>query len=636
MEEMDKRVREAAHVLYHEYPIEHWKELQRFQAGDEFDPKHLFRLTDDVWDAWPYVRGGRPTEAARCRFHFGRLHSFLKLYIKWYCYQRLLGGQSLSTSVTALPYALNRADVFLCEQDVTSLEELADPARFALLWEFQVKPWDSREGPRPEKAVKIQQATRTFWEQLRAHFGAPSIIPPVASYMKRKPVEQALDRQQLIPLPVIRQLVNRLALHRDGKMPLNPYHYLRLCVLVLILCLGRRIDEVLSSSRGSGADGPLSTYPAKGEPIENALWFRFHPNKQGPRDVVYISPEWRDIASYCVRTLCVYSDEVRELAPLAEQHLLILVSAQSWTSGRGGPTMPVVLQGEGIPLICSPEKKESPTKQADKRAMALSQSSFRVWLNGSLKKGKYWPGILEEWKITDDGAEDGEIYHLRPHQARHTRQSALARDSHISLITLQQDLNHRNRDMQFAYEHTLTEQHQLLLEKAREGQLFGKALTFLRKLSAVQYPEQESLIDASSSFQAGHPALLNERWRMLLAKSPHFFQFNRVPCGYCVLPQGPEGCTEYMNCLETEEEGCQWFVTEPRNESMMVEIQERVVRHQQSYQESVASGRRVQAQKYEVLSHRAEKLQGEVLQRTSQELRERLRTRKQELEGEIS
>lgn len=91
-----------------------------------------------------------------------------------------------------------------------------------------------------------------------------------------------------------------------------------------------------------------------------------------------------------------------------------------------------------------------------------------------------------------------------------------------------------------------------------------------------------------------------------------------------------------MNCLEAADEGCQWFVTEPGNEAMMGEIQDRVTAHQRAYQESKESGRVVQAQKYEVLKTRSEGMQGEVLRRSSQELRERLRARKQELEKEQS
>ncbi len=61
----------------HRYPQTHWREIQRFVVGNERDPKDLFHLADDLWEAWPYFTHGRPTEAARYRFHFGHLRSFL-------------------------------------------------------------------------------------------------------------------------------------------------------------------------------------------------------------------------------------------------------------------------------------------------------------------------------------------------------------------------------------------------------------------------------------------------------------------------------------------------------------------------------------------------------------------------------
>ncbi len=91
---------------------------------------------------------------------------------------------------------------------------------------------------------------------------------------------------------------------------------------------------------------------------------------------------------------------------------------------------------------------------------------------------------------------------------------------------------------------------------------------------------------------------------------------------------------EYMNCLEATDEGCQWFVTDPENEEMVMEIHERVTAHQRQQQTSAAAGREVQAKKYEVLAQRAEGVQEEVLRRTSQELRDRLRVRRQALEGD--
>ena len=158
--------------------------------------------------------------------------------------------------------------------------------------------------------------------------------------------------------------------------------------------------------------------------------------------------------------------------------------------------------------------------------------------------------------------------------------------------------------MQFAYQHTLREQQQAFLEKARAGELFGRASSWLTDLLCTQQAEQPTGEEHSSPFASGKPMVLDARWRALIARSPYFLQFNRVPCGYCTLPQGPEGCLEYLNCLEATDEGCSWFVTDPENEELVGEIEERVVQHQRASQEGALMGREVQAQKYAILAQR--------------------------------
>ncbi len=318
---------------FHRYPGSHWNELSRFVAGNERDPKDQFCLADDTWNAWTYAAHAHVTEASLYRFRFGHLHSFLKPYVQWFCYQRLLGKRNrLFRADRALPYELTLADAYLLEHGWTCLDEIASPAVFAALWDAQLPELKPGEEQREESATRRQQATHQFWIHLHAHFGAPQVVPPTAACVKRRPVEFAADTGRLVPLPVIRQIVNRLALHRDGAAPLNRYQHLRLCVLVLALCVGRRIREVLSAPRGVGEWGPLSRYPARGGSSEGALWFQFRPSKQGPGDRVYISPEWEDILQYSIQALLRYSDEVREYADPSEQGLLILVSRWNETA----------------------------------------------------------------------------------------------------------------------------------------------------------------------------------------------------------------------------------------------------------------------------------------------------------------
>jgi hypothetical protein len=136
-------------------------------------------------------------------------------------------------------------------------------------------------------------------------------------------------------------------------------------------------------------------------------------------------------------------------------------------------------------------------------------------------------------------------------------------------------------------------------------------------------------------FQEGQPSLLDARWRNLMASNPQLLQFNRVPCGYCALPQGPEGCKEYLNCTEAQDGGCQWFLTDPEDEPMLIQISKRTRQHRCQAETSAAAGRTVQAVKYEVLARRSEAMEAEVLRHASQDMRERLQARKREIEEEL-
>ncbi len=609
----------------HRYPETHWREIQRFVVGNERDPKDLFNLADDLWEAWPYFTHGRPTEAARYRFHFGHLRSFLKPYVKWYCYQRLLGSTTrLYRPLARLSNALTRADTYLFEHGLSSLDDIASPLAFAALWEAHILSSDYEGAPLSSNAVRLQSSTRRFWEHLSLQFGAPQRIPPKTPHAKQRPSDFAADESQLIPPPVILQLVNTLGLHREGKELLNHFDHLRLCIIILAISLGRRIDEILAAPRGSGPDGPLTFYPAKGEVPGGALWFQFRPNKNGPQDQVYISPEWRDITQYCTKTLMHYSDQVRDFARPSEHDLLILVSTWNWTAGARASTAP---PGREAGDYFASSRKRS----VQKRATGLSYSALCKWLqHDRFVNHHHYQGVFAKWHITTDGSADGAIYHLRTHQARHTRQTAIASDPQVSLLARQRDLNHTSRDMQFAYQHTLRTQNQALLEKVREGRLCGPALPWLSNVLGVNSQNNQP----PSHFQEGQPSLLDARWRNLMASNPQLLQFNRVPCGYCALPQGPEGCREYLNCTEAQEGGCQWFLTDPEDEPMLIQISKRTRQHRHQAEASAAAGRTVQAGKYEVLARRSGAMEAEALRHASQEMRERLQARKRAIEEE--
>jgi FixJ family two-component response regulator len=90
-----------------------------------------------------------------------------------------------------------------------------------------------------------------------------------------------------------------------------------------------------------------------------------------------------------------------------------------------------------------------------------------------------------------------------------------------------------------------------------------------------------------------------------------------------------------MNCLEAQEGGCQWFLTDPADEQMVIQITRRAVVHRKQAAESATAGHEVQAGKHEVLARRAEAMEGEVLRSASQELRERMMAKKREIEEEF-
>jgi len=533
------------------YAAGHWEDLSPFLIGEERDPKGLFTLSSDVWEAWPYADRGRPTEAIRYRFRFGHLRSFLKPYLKRYCFLKLIGsGEKLKTGAVVLPRVIPPADRYIADNNYRSLDDLALPGVIDAVWESLLSvPGGAGAGRKevelPPSAFMAQGQTASFWKYLKLHYGAPLYVPPTPGRRKKHVVVAArADASKLIPDAVMRQLVNKLALHRDRVATLNRYHHLRLCVLLLHICLGRRMEEILGSPRGKGPDGPLHRYPRRhdGEQSEDALWFEFNPNKGGPSDVAYVSPEWEDLAYYCVRHLARYSDEVRHLAAREERGLLILVSTLNWTYYRAGNVGVFTDEHKDFVnggVLNGPRRKRDPRNKY--RTRALGYDSFRTWLHGraSLKDPeRSIPGIMERWNITRGGSAEGPVYRLLTHLARHTRQSAIARDPAVTLLTRQRDLNHSSPDTQLVYQHIIEEQNRELIGKVEESPLAGQDMYGLQKLLGI-----EVLRDAApggrSAYGRGLITLLSPRVTRLLEEAPEYFEKNVVSLGICDLPDGP-------------------------------------------------------------------------------------------------
>jgi hypothetical protein len=599
----------------HRYAIEHWPLLRPFVEGMGSDPKDAFILSSDTWSFWPYARNATPSQAGNYRISFGHLSSFLKPFVKWYCYQHLLQrAGDVRVHLKWLPNQFRQVDDYLTSHGYVTLDDLAASTVFDDLWKSLLPPKDP---PFTSQDVRRQSVTRSFWLQIHTVFGIPLLVPPVAPAVRRVFAETGNDERAVIPQPVIAQLMNKLALHREGVERLNRFHHLRLCVLLLNICLGRRMNEILLAPRGEGPEGPLTTYPAQGKDEEGSLWFCFEPNKDGRQNQVYISSAWHDLASYCVKILLFYSDEVRHLALPEEQHFFILISTWNLTArttAAHSPATELDTDYEHFHLNKQNEKRNLQVSCPQTRP--LSYKSFESWLsgNGIGETNHHWPSIFFQWKITTDGKADGEIYHMRTQQARHTRQTALARDPNIPPLIRQRDLNHSSRDMQLVYQHHLKQENAKLRERIAQRKLHGLGTNWLEESLGMVEP------GAPSAFREGSPSLLDPRWRALIVNNPQFIQANRVSCGLCAFPQGPEGCPEFMHCTEATDEGCAWFLTNPNDLQMQRELQQRANEHRTKQQESIATGRTVQAHKYGVMAERTERLRNEGLQKASDEV----------------
>lgn len=552
---------ETAHYVrshQHIYPTSHWPEIQRFIEGDECDPKGVFRLANDTWEAWRYAKNGRPTIASRYRFRFGPLKSWIKPYVKRYCYLCLTGsGKPLGSNASSLPYKLSLADRYIIEHRFTLLDDLALPEVFEALWNAQVNS-DNENGTSlwfSASAVDRQVNTRSFWSDLSHCFHSPRVVPPVAPHKSYTPAEIGADKSKVIPDAVIRQLTNKLALHRSHVVRLNAYAHLRLCVVILMICLGRRPNEILGARRGKGLGGPLERYPCRdeGEKSEGALWFRFCPNKGGPSEWVYISPRWEDVVLYCVRELIRYGDQVRQYAPPGEEDLLILVSTWNWTRGAYASSADGCRASQEFEFRVQPNKEGKKRRyQIKKRTNALSNSSLHRWLNGmgsSTQAAVKTLGVLQEWNITVDGLADSQVYKMCLNYGRHTRQSVLARDSKISPFTRQRDLNHTKADMQFSYQHVLDEQNEALIAKVNDNPLHGQDKQWFDDLFEINSIDQN--LRSTSEQQTGLVGLLTPRWRRLLESNASYFEQNRVDIGVCDTTDGTEECTQYKSRTRT-------------------------------------------------------------------------------------
>jgi hypothetical protein len=189
------------------YPEEHLASIGPFIWGIDRDPRDVFTLSTDSWDAWPYARNGREALCWQTRLRFARLGSFLRPYAKWYCYERLQDGAS-PQGLSRMLAMLGKADSLVVAMGAEALADIAPEHVFGLVWENLAELPDLPSGERSTKAVRVQTDTRPFWLRLQAHFGEPGSVPRTVPHRVPDPIELSRDRSNLIPTAVKRQLVN--------------------------------------------------------------------------------------------------------------------------------------------------------------------------------------------------------------------------------------------------------------------------------------------------------------------------------------------------------------------------------------------------------------------------------------------
>jgi hypothetical protein len=589
------------------YPQEHLATIGPFLWGTERDPRDAFALSDDIWDAWPYASNGREALRAQTRLRFRRLRSFLRPYAKWFCYERLQDRASPQGLCRTLAM-LGKADAIVLATGAEALADIAPEHVFRELWDNLAQPPDLPSGGRSNKAVRVQTDTRPFWLRLQAYFAEPVFVPRTLPHSLPHPIEIGRDQSNLIPTAVKRQLVNVLALHRDGTVILEPLDHLRLCVLLLQLATGRRIDEILATPRGTGSLGPLKRLPAADG--TDALWLQFAPNKDGPEGTVYVSPAWEELVTYCVQELIRYSDLVRSQARPSEQHLLVLTARSLRTAGGSYPN--------GV-------------------AVGLTYGGLRAWMNGGHAD---YPGAFKRWHITHNGDPDQPPYYYRTHRARHDRQTVLLQHGTPPIARLR-DLNTRTRDAHLVYghawddlasqlfEHATADPKNALMDKASRGVLVGQGIQVI--LETIEPIDNHG-------FAPGDPAFLTPMRAARLRKHPRAFELNRVPGGICLLAQGPVACPEFLHCVEATTDGCSQYVCDTENPSMLVELYQRAERRRVDADAAIQAGRRVLAGKQRELAIRAANIRDKAFAAAKPEViddvKARLLATRERLEGE--
>ena len=137
----------------HRYTVQQWEVLRPFVEGTQQDPKQFFYLADDIWELWPYALNGTSTLAGKYRAKFSNLYSFIKPFVKWYCYQQILQRPGdLREYQVKLSYSLKMSDEYLLNHEYITLDDLTFPV-FEDLW---VSLLPQKDTPFIQKDVRFQ------------------------------------------------------------------------------------------------------------------------------------------------------------------------------------------------------------------------------------------------------------------------------------------------------------------------------------------------------------------------------------------------------------------------------------------------------------------------------------------------
>lgn len=355
------------------------------------------------------------------------------------------------------------------------------------------------------KHTQLKRLLR-FANWLRVHYqGTPADFHPEADEFpcQNRPRAYLDGHHWVIPDEVTEQIwqaIRKAESEFDPDADLKPLgrrspytQLLALQLLKILLATGRRISQLCFLGRHPLRDP--TAHEAAG------VWVRYTESKtdQGFQDVFVPEPLAAEVRE-SVRV-------VRELTELHAHGVDFLFLLPAWERrGKRYPARPVTAVW------------------------------FRTWLNGDPKQGR--PGFLARYDVR----HNGEIYHLKTHQSRHTRLTKI-RLGGGAYATAKNDAVHRSETMTGVYLNSLEPVARELRELHDRRQLMG---TLVPLIENKQAQVRELADDDFALFQ----------------EQGMFIQLTAY--GYCAQPVENGPCPSGDPCwLGSEGHGCVWHLCGP-------------------------------------------------------------------------